>query len=81
MPFEELTGGGGGWLGLGLADEIGLAGRIDEVDAFAVVVEMENAAIDGVLVFFFFVVEVADAGAAESTSEGDVVEGSVEGAS
>src|ERR1019366_2287722 len=45
-----------------LADEIGLAGRVDEVDPFALKIEVQDAGVDGVLVFLFFLVEIGKAG-------------------
>ena len=47
----------------GLADEVGIAGRIDDVESLAGVIEMHHAGLDGVFMLFFFFVEVADAAA------------------
>ena len=44
-----------------LADEVGIAGRVDHVEVLAGVVEMHHAGFDRVLVMLLFLVEVADA--------------------
>ena len=44
-----------------LADEVGVAGRVDEVEALAGVVEVDDARFDRVLVVLLLFVEVADA--------------------
>ena len=46
-----------------LADEVGIAGRVDHVEPLAGVVEVHDARLDRVLVMLLFFVEVADAGA------------------
>ena len=46
-----------------LADEVGIAGRVDDVEPLAGVVEMDDRRLDRMLVVLFFFVEVADAGA------------------
>ena len=50
-----------------LADEVGIAGRVDDVEVLAGVVEVDQARFDRVLVVLFFFVEVADAGAVVDT--------------
>ena len=45
------------------ADEVGVAGRIEQVDVFALVFEVQNAGVDGEMASFFFVVVIGDAGA------------------
>ena len=45
----------------GLADEVGIAGRVDQVEVLAGVVEVHDAGFDRVLVLLLFLVEVADA--------------------
>ena len=47
----------------GLADEVGLAGRVEQVDVLALVLEVQDAGVDRELVFVLLVVEVGDAGA------------------
>ncbi len=47
----------------GLADEVGIARRVDDVKVFAGVIEMGDFGFDRVFVCLFFFVEVADAGA------------------
>ena len=44
-----------------LADEIGIAGRVDHVEVLAGVVEMHHGGFDRVLVVLLFFVEIADA--------------------
>ena len=46
-----------------LADEVGIAGRIEQIELLAGVAEMDQRRFDRVLVMLFLVVEVADAGA------------------
>ncbi len=46
-----------------LADEIGIARRVDQIEMLAGVVEVHQGRFDRVLVVLFFFVEVADAGA------------------
>ena len=46
-----------------LANEIGFAGGIEEIDALAGVVEMEDVRVDRVVEVLFLVVEIGDAGA------------------
>ena len=55
--FDGVANGQGG------TDEIGVAGRVEQVDVLALVVEMEDAGVDGEVAFFLLVVEVGDAGA------------------
>ncbi len=49
--------------GDGLADEVGIARRVDDVEVLALVVEVDDVRLDRVMVLFFDLVEVADAGA------------------
>src|SRR5438876_204278 len=49
--------------GDGLADQIGRAGRVDEVDALAEVIHVEDGGIDRVLVLLLFFFEVGEGGA------------------
>ena len=46
-----------------LADEVGIARRIDQMKMLAAVIHVHHAGFDGVLVLFFFLIEIADAGA------------------
>ena len=46
-----------------LADEVRVAGRVDDVEPLAAVIEMDDRRLDRVLVVLLFFVEVADAGA------------------
>ena len=46
-----------------LADEIGIARRVDQVEVLSSLVEMDDARLDCVFMMLFFFVEVADAGA------------------
>ena len=46
-----------------LADEIRIAGRVDDVESLAGVIEVDDGRFDRMLVVLFFFVEVADAGA------------------
>ena len=52
----------------GLPNEIGIAGRIDQVEVFTGMREMDEAGFDGVFVMLLFFVEVADAGTVVDTS-------------
>ena len=47
----------------GGADEVGVAGRVEQVDVLALVLEVQDAGVDGVVVLVFLLVEVGDAGA------------------
>ena len=44
-----------------LSDEVGVAGGVDRIEPLAVVVEVHDVGLDGVVVDLFFLVEVADA--------------------
>ncbi len=44
-----------------LADEVGIAGRVDQVEVAAAVIEMDDARLDRVVMGLFLFVEVADA--------------------
>ena len=44
-----------------LADEVGIAGRVDQVEVLAGVIEMNQRRFDRVVVVLFFFVEIADA--------------------
>ena len=46
-----------------LADEVGIAGRVEKIEVLAGVIEVDERGLDRVLVMLLFVVEVADAGA------------------
>ena len=46
-----------------LADEIGIAGRVDQIESLAGMVEMDDRRFDRVFVGFFHLVEIADTGA------------------
>ena len=45
----------------GVADEVGVAGRVDQVDLLARPFEVEQVAVDGEVAAFFLVVDVGDA--------------------
>ena len=47
----------------GLADEVGISGRIDDVESLAGMIEMHHAGFDGVFMMFFLFVEIAYAAA------------------
>ena len=57
---DVLDGGQGAE---GVADEVGVAGRVDQVDLLAVQLEVEQVAVDGEVAAFLLVVDVGDAGA------------------
>ena len=46
----------------GVADEVGVAGRVDQVDLLALPFEVEEVAVDGEVPAFLLVVDVGDAG-------------------
>ena len=50
-----------------LADEVGIARAVDDVDSLARVIEMDDARFDRVLVMLLFFVEIANAGAGVDT--------------
>ena len=45
------------------ADEVGVAGRVEQVDVLALVVEVQDAGVDGEVAFLLLLVVVGDAGA------------------
>ena len=53
----------GGQGAQGVADEVGVARRVDEVDLLALPLEVEQVAVDGQVPSFLLVVDVGDAGA------------------
>ena len=67
MPLaaETTIDGGldGGQRFQGGADEVGVAGGVEEVDVLALVLEVEDAGVDGEVVLLLLVVVVGDAGA------------------
>ena len=52
----------GGQGAQGVADEVGVAGRVDQVDLLALPLEVEQVAVDGEVPAFLLVVDVGDAG-------------------
>ena len=62
----DNDGGGfyGGQRADGLAHEIGIAGRVDQMNVGALIVEVDDGGIKRVLVLFFERIEIADGGAA-----------------
>ena len=70
VDFDAVDGGdddGGGLDGIqrfeGGADEVGIAGGIEQVDELVLVFEMQDGGVDREVVLVFFVVVVGDAGA------------------
>ncbi len=60
---HDRRGLGGVHGGDGLADEVGIARRVDDVEPLALVVEVEDVRLDRIVVLLFYRIEVADAGA------------------
>ena len=56
---DVLDGGQGAQ---GVADEVGIAGRVDQVDLLARPLEVEQVAVDGEVPAFLLVVDVGEAG-------------------
>ena len=60
---DQGDGFDGGEAADGLAEQIWRAGRVDEIDARALVIGMEEMGVDGMAVFFFLFFKIAEAGA------------------
>ena len=51
------------WSAFGVADEVGVPGRIQQVDVLRLVIEVQRRAVQRMLVFLLLIGEVADGGA------------------